>query len=392
MEIICDAHLDLAINAVSFDRDLTLTLDEINLAEKHLTDHPGRGRSTISLPEMRTGGVALAMATLLARAQGRARPSSGFMRVDFDHATKDAASCTAAGQLAYYRLLESRNEMAMIESRGDLEDHIALWDVSRAPRDAESETEVEGNRARGIAEEQHGEGSGPGDKHPIGIVLSMEGSDSIIDPSDCERWWRNGVRVASLVHYGSNDYAAGTGRDGPISDLGWRLLEEFERLGMILDLTHLSDQAMSQALEKFNGSLLATHSNCRELVSGQRQLTDDQIKLIAERGGMICVALDAWMLYPGWIRGRTDTSLVSFREVANQIEHIVTLTGNADCAGIGSDLDGGFGTEQTPGDCKSIADLQKLSSHLRDRGYTSQDTRKIMSGNLIGFLSRNLPK
>ena len=378
MNIICDAHLDLAINAVSFDRDLTLPLEEINRAEKHQTDHPGRGGSTVSLPEMRNGGVALALATLLARAQGRARPSGGFMRVDFDHATKDAASCTASGQLAYYRLLESRSEIAVIESKGDLEGHLELW--SSSP-----------DEQNGVAGGVTGKGAdGPPD-HPIGIVLSMEGSDSIIDPTDCERWWNNGVRVASLVHYGSNDYAAGTGRDGPINDLGWRLLAEFERLGMILDLTHLSDQAMLQALEKFDGPLLATHSNCRELVPGQRQLTDDQLKLIVRRGGMICVALDAWMLYPGWIRGNTDPSLVSFRDVANQIEHIVAVTGSADFAGIGSDLDGGFGTEQTPGDCKSIADLQKLTSHLHDRGYTTQDISKIMSGNLIGFLSRNLP-
>ena len=389
MEIICDAHLDLAINAVSFDRDLTLTLDEINLAEKHLTDHPGRGRSTISLPEMRTGGVVLAIATLLARAQGRARPSNGFMRVDFDHATKDAASSTSSGQLAYYRLLESRNEISLVATKNDLEAHLALW--SEATGKSDTKSGRESGNIGDLSDASFGDTSGGGIGNPIGIVLAMEGADSIIEPADCERWWNGGVRIASLVHYGSNDYAAGTGRDGPISDLGWQLLAEFERLGMILDLTHLSDMAMAQALEKFSGPLLATHSNCRELVPGQRQLTDDQIRLIAGRSGLICVALDAWMLYPGWIRGRTDTSLVSFRDVANQIEHIVGVTGSADCTGIGSDLDGGFGTEQTPGDCESIADLQKLPSHLSDRGYTRQDIRKIMSGNLIGFLSRNLP-
>jgi membrane dipeptidase len=363
--LIFDAHLDLAINAVSFDRDLTQTIEEINAAERHMTDHPGRGRAVVSFPEMRRGSVAACLGTLLARSNLRSRPSNGYLRVDFDHAGDDMASAAASGQLAYYRLLAARNEVQMIGDAPALDRHFDLW--------------------RNAATTE------PARKLPVGIVLSVEGSDPILGPSDCERWWREGLRVASLVHYGRNRYADGTGQEGPLTDEGRELLSEFMRLGMILDVTHLSDRGFFEAIDRFDGPLLATHNNCRALVPGQRQYSDDQIRLVYERGGLVCVALDAWMLHPGWVKGRTEAAVVSMKQVADQIEHIVSVSGDVAAAAIGSDLDGGFGNEQSPGDCRSIADLQKLPSHLRDRGFTDNDITRIMHGNLLSFLGKHLP-
>ena len=384
MELIFDAHLDLAINAVSFDRDLTRSLAEINEAEKHMSDHPARGKSVVSFPEMRRGGVGVCLGTLLARGNARSRPVGGYYRVDFDHATLDAASCTASGQLAYYRLLQSRNEIRMIENREELTEHVGLWTVDPTKGAA---TAADGTSSPGNVPDSDDLRA----VLPVGIVLSMEGSDPILGPEDCERWWNEGLRVASLVHYGHNRYAAGTGEEGPLTDEGRELLEEYSRLGMILDVTHLSDKGFFEAIEAFDGPLLATHNNCRELVPGQRQYSDDQIRLIHERSGVICVALDAWMLYPGWIRGRTDPRVISMKNVADQIEHIVSVTQEPGSVAIGSDLDGGFGNNQTPGDCKSIADLQKVPSHLFDRGFSRENIQRVMSGNLLDFFKRNLP-
>lgn len=368
--LIIDAHLDLAMNAVSFDRDLTLPIDEINRAESHMNDHPARGRAVVSFPEMRRGGIALCLGTVLARESGGNRPADGFARIDFDHATSHAARCSAASQLAYYHLVERHGIVRMLETRSAIESH---WDAWSSWRDRPDRGGIE-------------------DSPPVGIVLSMEGADSILDTADCRRWWDDGLRVASLVHYGRNRYASGTGTSGGLTDDGRELLREFERIGMILDVTHLADDAFYQAIEEFTGPILATHNNCRSLVPGQRQYTDDQIRRVTERGGLVCVALDAWMLYPGWVKGSSDPGLVSFKHVADQIEHIVSVAGNSDSVAIGSDLDGGFGNEQCPGECRSIADLGRLSSHLRDRGFTASEVDSVMHQNLLHFLSRHLPQ
>ncbi len=366
MYLICDAHLDLAINAVFFDRDLTLPLEEMRNAEKHLTDHKARGKGVVTFPEMRVGGVALCMASLLARSNGGSRPETGFARTDFDYATDQGSYGAAWAQLAYYRLLEKRGEVTLIADGKELDEHWKLW--TGAERAGKDRNEL-----------------------PVGIVVSMEGSDPIVTPEDAEEWWNEGLRVVSLVHYGTNRYADGTGREGPLKEPGIELLGEFERLGMILDVTHLSDRGFHEALERYGGPVIATHNNCRELVPGQRQYTDDQIRAVAERGGLVCVALDAWMLHPDWVKGKTSPEVLKMGSVADQIDHVCSVTGDTSHVAIGSDLDGGFGYEQTPSDCRSIADLQRIQPHLSDRGYSDEEIRHILHGNLINFLTEHLP-
>lgn len=264
----------------------------------------------------------------------------------------------------------------MIDGRAELDAHFTKW------ANAFDETDPP----------DVGAGGESSTALPVGIVLSMEGSDPILGPADCERWWNEGLRVASLVHYGRNRYAAGTGETGPLTDEGKELLTEYSRLGMILDVTHLADEGFYEAIDRFEGPIIATHNNCRELVPGQRQYSDDQIRRIHERDGIVCVALDAWMLYPGWVHGSTDTKVISMKSVADQIEHIVSVTGDVGSVAIGSDLDGGYGNNQTPDDCKSIADLQKISSRLVDRGLSRDDIGRIMHGNLLQFFRRYLPQ
>jgi membrane dipeptidase len=160
---------------------------------------------------------------------------------------------------------------------------------------------------------------------------------------------------------------------------------------MILDVTHLSDRSFYQALDLFDGPVLASHHNCRALVEGDRQLADRQIKLLVERGAVIGAALDAWMLYPGWQRGKTSPDVVGLEAVADHLDHVCEIAGGARHAAIGSDLDGGFGSEQTPRDLNSYRDLHKLESILEGRGYVPADIDAIFHGNWLRFFREALP-
>jgi membrane dipeptidase len=160
---------------------------------------------------------------------------------------------------------------------------------------------------------------------------------------------------------------------------------------MILDATHLSDPSFFEALELFDGPVLASHQNARALVPGDRQFSDEQLKLLIARDAVIGAAFDAWMLYPGWERGKTSPEVVSLEAVADHIAHVCDLAGNARHAAIGTDLDGGFGTEQTARDLDTIADVHKLAGILAGRGYSDEDLDLIFHGNWLRFFRRALP-
>jgi membrane dipeptidase len=358
--LIFDSHLDLGWSAVSFNRDLTLEVDEIRRREAGMTDMRARGRNTVSLPELRKAGIHLCIATLLARGGPEQKFQPGYQRIDLDHATQSIAYAVAHAQLAYYRLLEQQGHLRILRTRGDLDTH---WAVPK-------------NSSR---------------QAPLGIILSMEGADPIVFPEQAQEWWDAGLRAVGPAHYGRSNYAYGTGVSGPLSGRGIELLRQFERLGMILDVTHLCDQSMEQALDLFEGPVLASHHNCRALVPGDRQLTDEQIKRLISRGAVIGAALDAWMLYPGWERGKTLPTVVGLSAVADHIDHVCQLAGDATHVGIGSDLDGGFGFEQTPHDLNTIADLQKLGEILRAREYSDSAIDSIFHGNWLRFFRNCLP-
>ena len=360
MRRIFDGHLDLSWNALSWGRDITLDLDELNRSEEGLVDHPARGRATTTLPEMRRGGIAACQATILCRSNPKARRPDGHARLSLDYANQEIASAMGRGQLAYYERLERRGQLRMIRTAAELDAHWQSWKAD----DPNS---------------------------PIGYILAMEGADPIVEPDQAEDWWNLGLRSVNLAHYGPSRYAVGTGFDGPLTDAGIALLKEFDRLGMILDATHLSDTSFFQALDLFQGPVLASHNNCRSIVPDQRQFSDEQIKLLIGRGAVIGGALDAWMLYTGWIRGVTDRNVVGIESMADHLDHICQIAGNTRHAAIGSDLDGGFGTEQTPVGMERISDLQKFDAILSKRGYSSADLDDIFHGNWLRFFREHLP-
>jgi membrane dipeptidase len=356
---IFDGHLDLSWNALSWDRDVSLPLDVVNEREAGMTDHAARGRATTTLPEMRKGAIAACQATMLVRAKPALRKPEGHSRLSLDHGFQHAAHGVAQGQLAYYRLLERLGHVRILRTSRELNDHWESWDAATSP---------------------------------IGIILAMEGADPIVDPDHAQFWWDAGLRSVNLAHYGKSRYAVGTGEDGPLSDAGLALLCEFERLGMILDATHLSDTSFFQALDAFGGPVLASHNNCRALVPHVRQFTDEQIQLLISRGAVIGAALDAWMLSPGWIIGQTDRSVVRLASVADHFDHVCQLAGNVRHVAIGSDLDGGFGTEQVPTGLDTIAGLQELGGILAARGYSEADLDAICHGNWLRFFREHLPQ
>ncbi|MGC8644436.1 MAG: dipeptidase [Isosphaeraceae bacterium] len=360
MRLLFDGHLDLAWNALSWGRDITQDLDRLNRDELGMTDHPARGRATTTLPEMRNAGIAVCQATVLARAKPELRRLEGHSRLSLDFANQEIASATARGQLAYYELLERRGLLRMIRTAADLQTHWRRW-------------------------------ADDGQFEPIGYILAMEGADPIVEPSQAVEWWNLGLRSVNLAHYGKSRYAVGTGDDGPLTTEGVQLLKEFGNLGMILDATHLADTSFFQALDIYRGPVLASHNNCRTLVPDGRQFSDEQIRLLIERDGVIGAALDAWMLAPGWVRGQTSREVVQLEAVRDHIDHVCQLAGNSLHAALGSDLDGGFGTEQTPLGMDRISDLQKLGEILDRRGYDDRAINDIFHGNWLRFFLKNLP-
>jgi len=349
--LIFDAHLDLSMNAMQWNRDITRSVAEIRQREQGQTDKPDRGRNTVSLPEMRRGQVGLCVATIIARYVKPSNPLPG-------NFSPEIAWAHTQGQLAWYRAMEEAGEMTAIVDRAGLDRSVALWSDS------------------------------PPETAPICYVLSLEGADSILTPGRLERSYAQGLRAIGPAHYGPGTYAQGTHVEGPLGPRGRELLAEMQRLGIILDATHLCDQSFWEAMEHYHGPVWASHSNCRALVPDQRQFTDEQLKELIARGAVIGGALDAWMMVPGWIRGTTtpETSGVKLAHMVDHIDHICQLAGNARHCGIGTDLDGGFGREQSPGDLDTIADLQRLPELFRQRGYSPADIELLAHGNWIRFL------
>jgi membrane dipeptidase len=353
--LIFDAHLDLAWNAIDWNRDLLQPCEAIRRYEKDAgMTQKARGENTVSFPDLRRGRVCTFIATLLARLM-RPGPLSAVQR----YTNMSAAYAAAYGQLAYYRALEYQGVLRFIKDWPTLEAHTAEWKTAGTSPAARS----------------------------LGFILSMEGADPVLFPEQIQEWWDIGLRIIGPAHYGVSPYAHGTGTEGGLFPLGKPLLREMERVGMIMDVTHLADRSFDEAMDCFGGKVLASHHNCRSLVPDQRQLTDDQIKLIVSRGAVIGAAFDAWMLHPNYVRGETDpkTTGIDLARVVDHIDRVCQLAGNAKHAAIGSDLDGGFGREQSPHDLDTIADLQVIPDILRKRGYNETDIEGIMYGNWLRF-------
>ena len=363
MRKMIDAHLDLAMNLVFYDRDITASLADMNAAEEGFSDQKFRTRGTVTLPEMRQAQIPVCLATLLARSGPEHRRAPSYRRSDLDFPLVSGAYASCWAQRSHYHELEQRGEIRQLRTRQDLESHWQQWKVA------------EGTESL-----------------PVGVILSVEGADPIRSPETLDEWFDWGVRAIGLAHYGQGRYAAGTGTPGGLTDLGRSLLPEMSRLGIALDVTHLADDAMAEAFDLYEGPVWASHHNCRALVDWDRQLTDGQITRLIDRDGVIGLAFDAVMLHPSWERGVSQPDSLPIEWAADHVDHICQLAGSTRHCGIGTDLDGGYGSEQTPRELKSIQDVHRLEEIFSKRGYTDEDIDAIFWGNWLRKLLDSLPE
>ncbi len=352
---IIDAHLDLAMNAIEWNRDLTLPLDEIRAREMHKKDKADRGNGTVCLPELRKGRVGLVIATQLSRCTSFGASLPGW------NSPQQAWAMTQA-QLAWYKEMETAGEMVQITNLSQLDTHLTLWN-----------NEVLTD-----------------DKKPIGYILSLEGADSLVNISYLHKAYEYGLRAIGMSHFGPGRYAPGTKMEGPLTAAGLELLKEISSLNLILDVTHLTDEGFDQVMELHQGPVWASHHNVRKITPTQRQLTDDQIKRLIEHDAVIGGMLDCWAMDIRFIDAVSDPWQLNIRleNLVDHWDHICQLAGNSLHIAIGSDLDGNFGTEQTPWDMNSIADLQKYQTILTERGYKQEDINNIFHCNWLRFLRK----
>ncbi|MDJ1472962.1 membrane dipeptidase [Cytophagaceae bacterium DM2B3-1] len=349
-----DAHLDLSMNAMEWNRDIRQTVDTIRKRETGMTDKPDRAKATVSLPQLREGNVGLVVATQIARYVAPDNPLPGW-------SSPEQAWAQTQAQVAWYKAMEEEGQMVQIHNLETLEAHLNVWN-----------------------------GNESSEKKPIGYILSLEGADSLVTVQHVERAYTYGLRAIGPAHYGPGRYAQGTDATGGLGVNGRELLKEMERLNIILDATHLCDDSFWEAMDHFHGAVWASHNNCRALVNHNRQFSDEQIKELISRDAVIGGALDAWMMVPGWVRGKStpESTNCNLEVMIDHLDHICQLAGNALHIGIGSDLDGAFGKEQCPYDLETIADLQKIPDLLSKRGYTDTDIQNVMHGNWLRFLRR----
>jgi membrane dipeptidase len=352
---IFDCHLDLAMNAIEWNRDLKKTVYQIRSREEGMTDKLDRAKGVVALPELRKGNIGLVVATQIARyvEPGSALPGWN---------SPEIAWGISQAQLAWYRSMEDQGEMVQITNLEQMEKHLALWFDKSLPDHTK----------------------------PVGYILSLEGADSFVNISYLEKAYSYGLRACGPAHYGPGRYAAGTGMTDGLTAQGKELVKEMDNLNMILDVTHLTDKGFEEALSIFKGPVWASHHNCRALVNHQRQLTDDQIKVLIERDAVIGGVFDTWMLTDNWVRGVDDPKErgINLEKVVDHYDHICQIAGNINHIAIGSDLDGAYGKEQSPYDLEDIADLQNLKVILSRRGYSSADIEHIFYKNWLSFLRK----
>ncbi len=344
-----DSHLDLAENATIFGRDLTLSAAEIRALEKRTSR-----QATVSLPELCQGGIAVVIATV----------TPGFLDADVGedftpqsgiYHTPEEAEAQALKQIALYERWEKEDLIRLVKSRNDLDDHLRLWQNDRLP----------------------------------GLVLLMESADPILQVGDLPGWWKLGLRMVGLT-FGDTRFGAGVAggsmdfEKGGLTPDGLALLDKMGELGMIWDISHLSDAGIWQGLDAGFYSVCASHANARRLTLTNRHLSDDVIAAVGKKGGVIGLVLYNGFLDQGWSH---DHSLPVTLEqhLRRQVEYVAAVAG-WDHVGIGSDLDGGFGLEECPQEIDTVADLHRIGAVLPPERRAA-----VLSENWLSFLTRSLP-
>ncbi len=356
--IIVDAHQDIAYNYACFKRDYRLPVYQQRRLEAMYRPRLWPGPATIGLPDALIGRVAIVFATIFVE------PAESLYNDDPwqepMYATPREAYELAMKQMDFYeRMTDTDERMLLIRTKADLDAVLATWDEGTTAKD-----------------------------HRQGLVILMEGADPIREPKQFEEWYERGVRAVAPA-WTTTRYAGGTGTPGPLTKLGHELLEVLASFRTILDLSHLAEESFFQALERYEGPLIASHSNPRRFHNTDRHLSDDMIRALAERDGVMGVVFYNRFLKHGWRYGDAKNAC-NIQTLCNVIDHVCQVTGSSEHVGIGTDLDGGFGSEAIPEGIDSVTDLYWLMHALGKRGYDPEDVARIAGGNMLRKLREAL--
>lgn len=340
-----DSHLDLAENVTMVGRDLTLSVAAIRALEKRTTN-----QATVSLPELERGGVAVAFATVTAGFQtGDSDVPAAVLR------TPEEAQAHALSQIDLYENWERQGRVRLLKSVGDLEHHLELWHEDRKP----------------------------------GLVLLMEGADPIVRVDDLSAWWQRGLRMVGLT-WADTRYGTGVGtgsptfRQGGLTPEGRALLEGMAEQGYIWDISHLAEEGVWQGFELKVPRVCVSHANARALTPTDRHLSDEVIRAVAEREGVIGLVLYNGFLEHRWEKDRSIAVTLG-EHVKRHAAYLADLT-SWKHIGIGSDLDGGLGLEESPQEIDTVADLYKVAAVV-----PTEAREGVLSANWLNFLRRSLP-
>lgn len=359
--MIIDLHLDLAWDALFWNRDLTLTAQDVRRQEEEeepqVASDYNTGICTVTFPEMRRGRVGMMLSTIMSRTEPRQYDRRDGMR------TQEQAMAVGRGHLAYYQTMAQRGEIKPVIEIGDLDAAVAAWE-------------------------------NPTDRTPIYHILSMESADPIAGPDDIMFWWESGLRVVGPAHFGHNTYIHGTGTEGGLKPPAESLYRAMHDAGIILDITHMADQSVWESFDLWDGPIMASHCTCRSIVPGQRHLNDDMIRELIRRDGIIGLVFCQYFIDPEvtWENRPSKNSWKSkygMQGLIPHVEHIVNLAGGSTAnIAIGTDMDGGFGAEITPTDVDTIADLHGFGPTLKAAGYSDEDVDGILQGNALRFFRK----
>ena len=346
--VIVDAHEDIAWNKIALNRDFKESVAEKRAREGANPWHK-EGSATIGLPDLLASNVRVVLATIYVRKATRNQPSFG---KSYNNAQE--AHDQAMEQMAYYASLAMDPRVSIITSRADLDRVVS----AATPK--------------------------------VGLVILMEGADPIIEPARAEEWFQAGVRIVGPA-WSQTRYAGGTRAPGPLTDLGRALMSQLERNGFILDASHMAEQSFHDAMELFGGTVIASHSNCRAYVNTDRQLSDEMVRKIVERDGVIGSVIYNRFIKEGWETSSRKND-VTLKDLVCHVQRICDIAGSARHVGIGTDFEGGYGMESIPAELDNIADLKKIGDALSEMGFSDADVKNYLGENWLRVLQRALPK
>jgi membrane dipeptidase len=353
--LIVDAHEDIAWNWLDLGRDPRESALASREREEGTAIPRQMGSRTTGLPQWLAGRIGIIVATVFTMPQHRA--SSSLDRQTY--ASPEEAYRKGWHQLdEYHRLTDDEPRLALVTTVAELENVVKGW-------------------------------TGRHEDPVVGLVIGMEGADPVREPAELPEWVEHGLRIIGPA-WGRTRFAGGTREPGPLTPLGRRLLDAMAELNLILDLTHLDEQAYLQAVDRYPGPVIASHSNPRRFRPGPRGLSDEMILLLAERGGVAGIVPFNLFLKPGWALGDPKDA-VSIVAVADAIDHVAQLTGSSEFVALGSDFDGGFGAESIPAELDTIAGLHLVAGVLGERGYDQADIENVLYGNWLRVLRVGLP-